>query len=127
MSACAALALLALFGIGLLASGGSGLEARLPGGLPVGNAVSAAVLVFAAWAALLLSARSAWIWRFSTFALTLAVLWLPVSIALAGNLELNFDSGIGPAWFAFTALALLASFGALLFALIAFLRVADSA
>lgn len=122
MSACAALALLALFGIGLLASGWSGLEARLPGGLPLGNVVSAASLIFAAASASLLSARGTRIRMLSSAALALAVLWLPISIALAGNLDLNFGDSTGPAWFAFTALATLASFGSLLIAFVSFLR-----
>jgi hypothetical protein len=108
----ALLAALAAAAIGLVASGWSGLESRLPGGLPVGNAASAAAMVHAAWAAFRL-APAPWIRRIAAVSLAVALLWLPASIALAGNLELNFDGSTGPAWFALTAFALLASWGSL--------------
>jgi len=116
------MALLALIAVVTLLLGPDQLERRLPGGLPVGNAVSAAALILAAASATLLSARGTWTRWVSSAALALAVLWLPISIALAGNLDLNFGDASGPAWFALTALALLASFGALLLAFVSFLR-----
>lgn len=116
MTACAVLA------IGLLLSGWSGLEEHLPGGLPVGNALSAAAVILAAWAAALLTRRGTFLYRLCVAALVLAISWLPVSIALAGNLDLDFDESTGPVWFAFTALALLASFGALVAALVSSFR-----
>jgi hypothetical protein len=112
----------AALAIGLLLSGWSDLETRLPGGLPVGNALSAAAVILAAWAAALLTRRGTVLYRLCVAALGLAILWLPVSIAIAGNLDLNFRRSTGPAWFAFTALTLLASFGALLAALVSTLR-----
>jgi hypothetical protein len=104
----------AFLATGLLMSGWSGLEMRLPGGLPAGNALSAAALILPAGAGLLLSRRGSWPRTVSVAALVLALLWLPVSVALAGNLDLNFTESTGPAWFAFSALVLVASFGALL-------------
>lgn len=109
-----ALALLALV---LLGSGWTGLENLLPGGLPVGNALSALAMIFAAGAAVLFSIAGSRVRGFSRAALLVAVLWLPASIALAGNLELNFRESTATAWFAFTVLAFVASFGALLVAL----------
>ena len=91
--AAAALACLAL-----LVSGADALEARLPGGLPLGNAVSAAALVLAAWAALRLAAKGSRLRGIALCALVLSALWLPASILLAGNLELNFAGRAGRAW-----------------------------
>lgn len=112
-------AALAVSAAGLLSSGWDGLEARLPGGLPAGNAVSAAALIFAAAAAFGVSVPGSWVRRFAAVALVIAISWLPVSIALAGNLELNFSDATGPAWLAFTAIAIVAAYGSLLTAAIA--------
>ena len=106
--AAAALACLAL-----LVSGADALEARLPGGLPLGNAVSAAALVLAAWAALRLEAKGSRLRGIALCALVLSALWLPASILLAGNLELNFAGRAGRAWTVLTAIATLAAFGSL--------------
>ena len=46
-------------------------------------------------------------------ALVLSALWLPASILLAGNLELNFAGRAGRAWTVLTAIATLAAFGSL--------------
>lgn len=116
-SAAAALIALAGLGSGLLVTGWAGLEAPLPGGLPLGNALSAAVLVFIAAAALLLSRGSRFTRGMSIAALLLAALWLPVSVMLAGNAELNFSGTTGTAWLAYSAATLLAALGALLLAL----------
>lgn len=81
-----------------LLSGQGWLDAVLPGGLPAGNAVAALALWLLAGAGLLASrARSrgrAWAW--CAFAAALA--WLPLSIAMAGNLALNFRGERGEAW-----------------------------
>lgn len=108
---------LALLTLALLASGWGTLEAPLPGGLPLGNALSAISMILAACAALVLSARGSWIRLYSNVALVLAVAWLPISIALAGNFDLNFSRSTGPAWLAFTAITLVVSFSALPLAL----------
>lgn len=105
-----ALAFLALV---LLVAGWRGLEARLPGGLPIGNALSALSMILAACAAIVLSIRGSWVRLYAIAALFLAVAWLPVSIALAGNADLNFSEATGPLWLGFTAITLVASFGAL--------------
>jgi hypothetical protein len=117
MIAAAALALC------LLVTGWSQLESRLPGGLPAGNALSAACLILAAGAATLLSVRGSAAYWFSVASLFDAFVWLPVSIALAGNLELNFNDATGTAWFVFTAVALVMAFGALCLALVSVLKV----
>jgi hypothetical protein len=115
----------------LLASGASYLELPLPGGLPIGNALSAIGPCAAAGTAVVLSPRGT-ARRFVSIASLLgAAAWLPVSIALAGNLALNFPSGRGDVWLAFSAvvaaLVLLALGWALVAALLARRRHAGAA
>ncbi len=109
--------LLAILALAVLLFGADRLETRLPGGLPLGNALAAASLILFACAAVLVSALSPALRGFSIGALALAVLWLPVSILLAGNLDLNFDGAAGGTWLAFTAVVTVASLGAFLLAL----------
>lgn len=95
-----AIALLAIaaFAVFSLATGATYLEAVLPGGLPFGNALTALGLCAAAGTALGLSARGTVRRAVSLIALTAAAAWLPVSVALAGNLALNFSNGRGFTW-----------------------------
>lgn len=86
-----------------LVSGASYLEALLPGGLPIGNALAALGLCSLAGAAAALSPRGTIVRKLSWASLVLALAWLPVSIALAGNLELTFGGGRGTAWIAVTS------------------------
>jgi len=51
-------------------------------------------------------------------ALGLAIAWLPVSIALAGNLALVFSGARGDAWIAWSAVALVAAFASLALAVL---------
>lgn len=104
---------LALLGVVLLVAGWGGLEARLSGGLPIGNALSALSMILAAGAGLVLSDRGTWVRRYAVAAVLLATAWLPLSIALAGNADLNFNDGTATAWFALTAITLVLSFSAL--------------
>ena len=92
----------AAFAVGSLVSGASYLETLLPGGLPIGNALTAIGLCAAAGTAVALSARGSVLRRVSIASLIGAVAWLPVSIALAGNLTLNFHTGRGDVWLAFS-------------------------
>ena len=91
------LLLIAAFALLSLVSGASYLETELPGGLPIGNALTAIGLSAAAGAAAALSTRRTVLRRLSMGSLIAAVIWLPVSIALAGNLALNFQGGRGAA------------------------------
>ncbi len=93
-----ALLLVAAFAVFSLLSGAAYLELPLPGGLPFGNALTAAGLCAAAWAALTLSPRGSARSMLAACALLAAIAWLPLSIALAGNLALNFAGGRGSAW-----------------------------
>lgn len=104
---------LAFLAVVLLVAGWGGLEERLPGGLPIGNLLSALSMILAAGAAVVLSLRGTWVRRYAIAALLLAAAWLPFSIALAGNADLNFNEGTATAWFALTAITLILSFSAL--------------
>ena len=89
------LLVVAAFAVLSLVSGASYLENMLPGGLPVGNALTAIGLCAAAGSAVGLSARRTTLRMVSVASLIGAAAWLPVSIALAGNLTLNFHGGRG--------------------------------
>ena len=113
--------LLALTAFALLSlvMGASYLETMLPGGLPIGNALSAIGLCAPAGAAVALSSSRTALRRVSVAALIAAISWLPVSIALAGNLALNFQGDRGEAWLIFSAAVGVAVFCTLGWALIA--------
>jgi len=115
----ALLLLIAAFALGSLVTGASYLEATLPGGLPLGNALTAIGLCAIAGSAVALSARGTVLRMFSVASLVGAAAWLPVSIALAGNLNLNFSGGRGVAWATFTLAVLAAVLGVLVWALAA--------
>lgn len=97
-----ALLLVAFFALVVLSlvRGAPYLETPLPGGLPLGNALVAIGLCAMAGAALVLSARGSMVRTASLASLVGAGLWLPVSIALAGNPQLNFSGGRGSLWVA---------------------------
>lgn len=92
------LLVVAAFAAHALLTGSPWIETPLPGGLPLGNALSALALCALAGAALELSPVGSVLRAFANVALFAAIVWLPVSIALAGNLALNFAGGRGPAW-----------------------------
>jgi len=120
MNGLAVLSLLALAVISLasLVSGASYLEFALPGGLPAGNALAAIVLVSAAAVPVLLSSRGSALRAIALATLAAAAAWLPLSIALAGNLALNFASGRGSIWLGFTLAVIVAVLCMLAWALV---------
>src|SRR5262245_17058386 len=91
------------FSVGSLVSGARYLEWVLPGGLPLGNVLAAAALCSLAGAAFHLSPLGSIRRRVSRVSLLAAAFWLPISIALAGNLTLNFSGYRGAAWLAITS------------------------
>lgn len=106
----AASAMLALLG------GAGWLDAVLPGGLPLGNVLAWLVPVGIAGAAVVLAKPASCARRFATVALAGAVAWLPVSVALAGNLTLNFEGWRGTAWLGFSLVVAACASAALLWA-----------
>jgi len=103
----------AAFAAGSLALGARYLELELPGGLPLGNALTALGLCAMAGAAICLSARGTALRAAARVVFVAAVAWLPVSVALAGNLALNFSGGRGLTWLVLS-LGVIAAAGALL-------------
>lgn len=101
-----------------LVSGAPYLETPLPGGLPIGNVIAAVAFIAPAGAALALSRPGTWLRRFAATSFLVALAWLPMSIVLAGNLELNFNGSGGFIWMNFTLAIALAAFGVLAWALI---------
>ncbi len=113
------LLLIAAFALLSLVSGASYLEAVLPGGLPFGNALVAIGLCAAAGSAVMLSARSTALRLLSIASLSGAAIWLPISIALAGNLQLNFSGEKGVAWLVLSLAVVAAVLGTLVWAVVA--------
>ena len=81
-----------------MVTGVAHLETPLPGGLPLGNLLTALVLCATAGAAVALVPPHTRLRTAAKLSLLAAVAWLPLSIALAGNLALNFTGGRGTAW-----------------------------
>lgn len=113
------LLVVAAFALSSLALGAAYLETVLPGGLPLGNALTATGLCAAAGSAIGLSAGRKALRRVSIAALISAIAWLPVSIALAGNLALNFHNGRGVLWLSLSLAILSVVLGTLIWALAA--------
>jgi len=115
MSKLIALLLLtvAAFSVGSLVSGARYSEWVLPGGLPLGNVLAAAGLCSLAGTAFHLSPLDSIRRRVSAVTLLAAAVWLPLSIALAGNLTLNFSGYRGTAWLAITSATAIAALGSL--------------
>jgi hypothetical protein len=107
------------FALASLLTGAPWLELRLPGGLPFGNALVAAGLCAATGAALASSRTRSILRNAAWIALALAGAWLPVSLLLAGNVELNFDGERGVWWWRFSLIVMLVSLVTLLWALLA--------
>jgi len=87
-----------LFSLGSLLAGPDYLLWPLPGGLPLGNLLALLCLCVPAALALSLSKPGSACRFLSRMAVVLALLWLPVSIALAGNLDLIFIGTRGIVW-----------------------------
>lgn len=108
---------LAAISIGVLVFGAAYSEWILPGGLPLGNALAAIGLCSLAGSAYSLSPVGSVRRRICQAALVVTVLWLPISIALAGNLELNFSGSRGTAWLVISSATAIAALGSLVLAL----------
>ena len=87
-----------LFTFVSLVKGAAYLVWLLPGGLPFGNALTATGLTSAAVVALVLGKPESVLRWIAIVSIVLSVLWLPMSVRLAGNLSLNFDGTNGSAW-----------------------------
>lgn len=104
------------FAVASLLAGAPWLERALPGGLPAGNALAAIGLCAIAGASVLLAGRRGMVRVAALGALALAVIWLPVSVAMAGNLALVFSGVRGEAWIALSLATVVAVLCALVVA-----------
>lgn len=125
-SASILLIVFSLAAVAILMTGAEYLERTLPGGLPIGNAVATIGLVCAAAAAVGLSQPHTKLRYASLFSAVAAFLWLPLSIALAGNLALNFSSDWGPVWLWFSLITFVTVLLTLLWAIISRMFSRDS-
>lgn len=113
---------LAAISFGVLVFSASYSERVLPGGLPLGNALASIGLCSFAGTAFYLSPVGSIRRRISGVVLLAAVLWLPVSIALAGNLALNFSGSRGSVWIIVSYATAIAVLGSLILAIAGALR-----
>ena len=100
-----------------LVHGASYLETSLPGGLPLGNGLVALGLCALAGAAVVLSAQGSALRAASLVSLAGTALWLPISVILAGNSQLNFSGARGSVWMALSVAVFAAACFTLLWAL----------
>jgi hypothetical protein len=107
--------------IGALVAGAAVVDRVLPGGLPFGNLLAAAGLCALAGAAFALSPAVTPRRRIAKIVLIVAALWLPLSVALAGNLALDFSGARGSLWLAATAIVVLSALCSFAWAAAAFL------
>jgi hypothetical protein len=107
--------------IGTLAVGAASTEWLLPGGLPLGNLLAATGLCALAGAALASCPPGSIRRRVAWLALCGSALWLPASVALAGNLALDFSGARGTLWWMATAALALAALLCLAWSVAAFL------
>ncbi|WP_277763562.1 hypothetical protein [Stenotrophomonas sp. HITSZ_GD] len=108
--------------LALLVSGSEWLGRDLPGGLPLGNVLSASILCAPALAGWLASRPRTRQRLWAAMTLVAALAWLPVSIWLAGNAALNFHGQRGAVWLGFSAVVVIALGVSLAWALVAALR-----
>ena len=108
-----------MISVASLVSGAGYLEVVLPGGLPAGNAIAAFGLVSPAAVAVLLSTPGSALRAAALGTFCAAVAWLPVSIALAGNMDLNFTGWRGSVWLGSSLVIHLAVLGTLAWSLVA--------
>jgi hypothetical protein len=92
----------------LLATGSDWLEVALPFAFPAGNLVAAAMLVALAAIPRLLARQGSKLRIASKWLLAAAIAWLPLSMALAGGMQLSYSGWVGWAWMAYTLTLLLA-------------------
>lgn len=84
------------------------IYAELPFGFPAGNLVAATMMVAMAAMPMLLARPGSKLRCVAKWLLVATVLWLPVSMALAGGMQLSYSGWQGWAWMIYTLLLLLA-------------------
>lgn len=97
--------------------GASVLDRDLPSGLDAGVAAAAVSLIVSAIGPAMIATPGAGHRALSRIALFAAIAWLPVSIALAGGLQLSYSGWRSIAWLVLTGFVLLALLGSWVMAL----------
>ena len=105
----------------LLGLGHPVLLFELPGGLPFGNLLVAVIFCLPPLMAIALSRAGTSVRYLSYASLVAGLAWLPISIGLAGNLNLNFQND-GESWVLFTSFVAVLAVTTLVWATIDFLR-----
>lgn len=113
---------LAIVAAWLLFSGSELLDVELPFAFPAGNIAAAAMLVAAAAIPVLASVPGSRLRAVARATFILAVAWLPVSIAIAGGMQLSFSGWQSWAWMIYTLTILLLVPIVLVWAVVAALR-----
>lgn len=91
----------------LLFSGSDLLDVELPFAFPAGNIAAAVMLVAAAVIPVLASVEGSKLRAVARATLLLAIAWLPVSVAIAGGMQLSFSGWQSWAWMIYTLAILL--------------------
>lgn len=91
----------------LLFSGSDLLDAELPFKFPAGNIAAAVMLVAAAVIPVLASVDGSKLRAVARATLLLAIAWLPVSMAIAGGMQLSFSGWQSWVWMIYTLAILL--------------------
>jgi len=84
------------------------LDAELPFAFPAGNLAAAVMMVAMAAMPMLLAQPGSKLRFVAKWLLVATVLWLPVSMALAGGMQLSYSGWQSWAWMIYTLLLLLA-------------------
>jgi hypothetical protein len=91
----------------LLFSGSDLLDVELPFAFPAGNIAAAVMLVAMAVIPVLASVEGSKLRAVARATLLLAIAWLPVSMAIAGGMQLNFSGWQSWVWMIYTLAILL--------------------
>lgn len=92
----------------LLFSGSELLDVALPFDFPAGNIAAAVVIVAIAAIPVVSSATGSRLRNFAKVALVAAIAWLPLSMAIAGGMQLHYSGWQAWLWMAYTCAVLLA-------------------
>jgi hypothetical protein len=84
------------------------LDVELPFAFPAGNLIAAALLIAASSLAVLLAVRGTRLHAAARAILLLSIAWLPVSMAIAGGVQLSYSGWQGWLWIAYTCALLVA-------------------
>lgn len=84
------------------------LDVQLPFDFPAGNIIAAAMMIALAAIPPMVAAPGSRLHRIGKGVLIAAVVWLPISLALAGGIKLSYTGWAGWVWMAYTFALLLA-------------------